>query len=117
MAGLTSGQQNITVTGILDPYFPINAAGGRLGVQGNLGTAASPNPIAGITGTYVICSSNIAGKFAKQLDIMLDDGNTDSGSMRVTSSPAGTAAIPTGQPFVTTVNINNDALYTVCMGV
>ncbi|MDH4233625.1 MAG: prepilin-type N-terminal cleavage/methylation domain-containing protein, partial [Gallionella sp.] len=33
MAGLTSGQQNVTVTGILDPYFPQNAAGGRIGVQ------------------------------------------------------------------------------------
>lgn len=119
MAGLTSGQQNITVVGgILDPYFPMNATGGRLGVQGNLNTAASPRPIIGITGTYVICSANIAGKFAKQLDIMLDDGNTDLGSMRVTAAPAGTAAVvPGGQAIVTTANIVNDTLYTVCMGV
>jgi prepilin-type N-terminal cleavage/methylation domain-containing protein len=117
MAGMTSGQQNVTVAGgILDPYFPMNAAGGRLGIQGNLATAASPRPIAGITGTYVICSANIAGKFAKQLDIMLDDGNTNLGSMRSTLVAAGTAAIDAGQAVAPTPLVD-DTLYTVCMGI
>jgi prepilin-type N-terminal cleavage/methylation domain-containing protein len=116
MAGMTSGQQNITVTGILDPYFPMNAVGGRIGVQGNLGTAASPRAIAGIPGTYVICSGNIAGKFAKQLDIMLDDGNTQLGNMRVTLAPAGTASVVAGQA-VAAIPLVDDTLYTVCMGV
>ena len=116
LAGLTSGQQNVTVTSILDPYFPINASGGRIGIQGNLGTGASPNPIAGITGTYVICSANIAGKFAKQLDITLDDGNTAAGSMRVTTAAAGTAAVTTGQALAATP-LADDTLYTVCMGI
>lgn len=116
LAGLISGQQNITVTSILDPYFPSNAAGGRIGVQGNLGTANSPKPIAGIPGTYVICSANIPGKLAKRLDILQDDGDTSLGSMRVTASAAGTAAIATGQP-VAPKPLADDTLYTVCLGV
>jgi len=116
LAGLTSGQQNVTVTSVLDPYFPQNAAGGRIGVQGNLGIAASPRPIVGITGTYVICSANIAGKFAKQLDIMLDDGNTALGSMRATLVAAGTAPVTLGQAVAATPLVD-DTLYTVCMGV
>lgn len=116
MAGLLTGQQTVTVTSILDPYFPVNVAGGRIGVQGNLGTANSPKPIAGIPGTYVICSANIPGKLAKRLDIMQDDGDTALGSMRVTSSAAGTAAIAAGQP-VASKPLADDTLYTVCMGV
>lgn len=116
LAGLISGQQNITVTSILDPYFPLNVAGGRIGVQGNLGTANSPKPISGIPGTYVICSANIPGKLAKRLDILQDDGDTALGSMRVTSSAAGTAAIAAGQP-VATQPLADDTLYTVCLGV
>ena len=116
MAGLTSGQQNVTVTSVTDPYFPLNAVGGRIGIQGNLGTAASPKPIVGIPGTYVICSANIAGKFAKLLDIMLDDGNTALGSMRVTAVAAGTAAVNAGQAIASTP-LADDTLYTVCMGV
>ncbi|MDX8400745.1 MAG: prepilin-type N-terminal cleavage/methylation domain-containing protein [Gallionellaceae bacterium] len=116
LAGLLSGQQNITVSSILDPYFSVNVAGGRIGVQGNLGTATSPKPIAGIPGTYVICSANIPGKLAKRLDIMQDDGDTALGSMRVTSSAAGTAAIANGQA-VAAKPLADDSLYTVCLGV
>lgn len=116
MAGLLSGQQTVSATSILDPYFPVNVAGGRIGVQGNLGTANSPKPIAGIPGTYVICSANIPGKLAKRLDIMQDDGDTATGSMRATSSAAGTTAIIAGQP-VATKPLADDTLYTVCLGV
>lgn len=116
LAGLISGQQNITVTSILDPYFPLNVAGGRIGVQGNLGTANSPKPIAGIPGTYVICSANIPGKLAKRLDILQDDGDTTLGAMRVTAAAAGTAAITAGQA-VAAQPLADDTLYTVCLGV
>lgn len=116
LAGLLTGQQNITVTSILDPYFPVNVAGGRIGVQGNLGTANSPKPIAGIPGTYVICSANIPGKLAKRLDIMQDDGDTALGSMRVTAAAAGAAPVMSGQA-VAAKPLADDTLYTVCLGV
>lgn len=118
MAGLTSGLQVVPAAPtLLDAYFPQNAQGGRLGVQGNLGTAASPHPIAGIPGTYVICSASIPGKFAKLLDISLDDGNTATGSMRTTAAAAGAVVVVAGQAVTATADILNDTLYTVCMGV
>jgi hypothetical protein len=63
-----------------------------------------------MTGTYVICSQGILGQFVKQLDITLDDGNTDAGSMR-TVDPAAA-----GKSIVTS-GIQDGQTYTVCMGV
>ena len=118
LAGLTSGLTAVPGTPtLLDPYFPQNAIGGRLGIQGNLGTAAAPNPIAGIPGTYVICSADIPGKFARQLDTTLDDGVTNTGFMRATAAPAGTAPVNAGQAVVALAPANDDTLYVVCMGV
>ncbi len=88
-------------------YLPKNAAGGTIGVTNVANTA-----ITGLTGSYIICSDAIAGKFAKQLDTLLDDGNTATGSMMITA--AGTA---TGGTPIATVNIVDDTPYLVCMGV
>ena len=41
-----------------------------------------------MTGAYVVCSAGILGKFAKQLDTTLDDGATDTGSVRVYATVA-----------------------------
>src|SRR5450759_1122978 len=60
--------------------LPTNSAGGIIGITN--GTATN-NPVQGLNGTYIICSTGILGKFAKQLDITMDDGNTSTGSMRV----------------------------------
>jgi prepilin-type N-terminal cleavage/methylation domain-containing protein len=66
LAGLAPGSTNTTA----DDYAPVNAVGGRIGIQ-------SAKPFTGINGTYFVCSTGILGKYAKQLDIQLDDGNTD----------------------------------------
>lgn len=115
LAGLTSGS---TTTGASD-YLPVNAMGGTIGIQSGTNVAAnapikdlSTTPVA-IRGTYVICSPNIMGKFAKQLDTQLDDGNTATGLMMATPTSGyalGAAATATG-------SIDDDAIYTVCMGV
>ena len=65
--------------------------------------------IAGLAGNYTICTNNIAGRVVKKLDLVMDDGNTASGSMRVSNSIGGTA--------IATDNIVNSAVYMVCMGV
>ena len=93
-----------------DPnYAPTNADGGRIGVQG--GTA----PISGLTGTYFVCSEGIFGKFAKQLDQTLDDGDTATGSVRVaTGSYSGTAL--TAAPLTGTGAVVDSQTYVVCMG-
>ncbi len=118
LAGLSTGLTTVSVAGgLLDPYFPANTLGGRIGIQGNLGTADAPRPIATIPGSYVICSANIPGKFARQLDVTMDDGATNTGSMRATLAKAGTAAVNAGQNVETLSPANDDTLYTVCMGV
>jgi len=100
LAGLAAGPTN-TSDGA---YYPINADGGRIGVQ----SVSTMTEITGMTGAYAVCSTAILGKFAKQLDTTLDDGETSTGSVRavLTTTPGA---------GVTTANINDSATYTVCM--
>ena len=103
MAKLAPGP---TATGNTD-YIPKNAVGGNIGV-----TSASSSPITGLTGSYIICSNAIAGKFAKQLDTTLDDGTSNTGSVQVTTAGTTTAAAA-----IATGNIIDDTPYLVCMGI
>jgi prepilin-type N-terminal cleavage/methylation domain-containing protein len=116
LAGLTSGSTSTSAT----DYLPVNAAGGTIGIQSGTSSVAntpikdlSTTPIA-IRGTYIICSPNILGKFAKQLDLQLDDGNTATGSMM--STPTVSTYAP-GASATATSSIDEAAVYTVCMGV
>ena len=69
----------------------------------------SSAPFTGMTGSYFICSGSILGRFAKQLDIQLDDGNTATGSLMV-----GTA---TGGAPTATTSVVDSTDYVVCMGI
>ena len=109
LAGLAPGETTVNAAAG-NTYMPTNAVGGNIGIT-NSGAGL---PITGLKGTYIVCSNGIAGKFAKQLDTTMDDGNTATGSMQVTAAgtSVGGAAIPT-----TGVNgINDDTPYLVCMG-
>ncbi|MES1983197.1 MAG: prepilin-type N-terminal cleavage/methylation domain-containing protein [Pseudomonadota bacterium] len=114
LAGFAAGG---TTPGAAD-YAQTNAAGGTIGVQSNAGFTTITKNAAGtdaaMSGTYIICSSGILGKYAKQLDIMLDNGDTDSGSVRVTDS-----ASTTGKSIAATGagSIQDGNPYTVCMSV
>ncbi len=88
-------------------YAPKNAVGGVLGINSATGAQLQ---ITGMTGTYQVCSAGILGKFVKQLDVQMDDGNTATGSMRAV---ADAAAIPS--PAVATATIDEAANFTVCM--
>jgi prepilin-type N-terminal cleavage/methylation domain-containing protein len=90
-------------------YMPTNATNGKLGISS---ASAAQVQIQGMTGTYQICSSGILGKFAKQLDIQMDDGNTATGSMRVVADGAalGTTATPQSATYP-----DDATSYTVCM--
>ncbi len=105
MAGITAGPVD-------DPtdvnLHPRNAVGGLLGITN---ASAADVPIKNMTGTFIVCSDGIAGKFAKQLDITLDDGNTETGAMRVTDS--GTAKGGTAKK---NSEIVDDTTYLVCQG-
>jgi prepilin-type N-terminal cleavage/methylation domain-containing protein len=88
-------------------YTPKNAVGGTLGI--NSATTAQLQ-VSGMTGTYQVCSSAILGKFAKQLDVQMDDGNTATGSMRVVADGAAL-----GTAGVATASVDDATNYTVCM--
>jgi len=92
-----------------DPtYIPTNAVGGRISVSG---MAAGQPWIAGMSGSYQVCSKGILGKFVKQLDIQMDDGNTETGSMRaVVDSQAAAGGTP-----VVTATLDEAAGHTVCV--
>ena len=61
-----------------------------------------------LVGTYTICSTAILGKFAKQLDTQLDDGETSTGSVRVALASAPSVSL-------TTSAINDSNSYNVCL--
>lgn len=106
LAGLAPGSTTVT-----DPaYIPTNAVGATIGItnSGANNPITTPTPL---KGSFIVCSDNIPGKFAKQLDITMDDGNTQTGSMMVTA--AGT---PAAGAAVATTAIVDDTPYLVCMG-
>jgi prepilin-type N-terminal cleavage/methylation domain-containing protein len=104
LANLAAGPTLLT-----DPeYVPKNAVGGILGVS-SMRTTPNQVQILGMTGSYQVCSKGILGRFVKQLDIQMDDGKTETGSMRAV---ADGAALGTGA--VLTNVIDEAAPYTVC---
>lgn len=115
LAGLAPGATTMP-NPVTDDYMPRNAAGGTIGIQSGTTVAASA-PIVGadgaLTGAYIICSTGILGKFVKQLDIQLDDGNTATGSMMATLT---TTPGVLGATAAATTEINDASAYTVCMG-
>jgi hypothetical protein len=86
-------------------YLPKNADGGRIGL-----TSGTNTPITLLKGSYILCSKGILGKFAKQMDVTMDDGNTAAGSIQVKDD---TSADPVA---VATASISDATPYTVCMG-
>ena len=115
LAGLAPGPTAIPGTpAVGDGYKPVNAAGGEIGIQSNNGTFTTimqnaASIAAPMTGTYIICSQGILGKYVKQLDTTMDDGNTDTGSMRTADAATGKS--------IATASVVDGSSYTVCMGI
>lgn len=101
LAGLAAGATSTADAN----YYPTNADGGRIGVQ----SVSGLTKITDMTGAYVICSNGILGKFVKQLDIALDDGETSTGSFR-----ANLVATTTG-PGVAMSAVTDSGSYTGCL--
>lgn len=114
MANLAAGPTTITA----DTNLPTNAEGNRIGIEGG-STVAANQYITGLSGTYIICSAGILGKFAKQLDVTMDDGELATGSVRaVLGEPTarGNTATCTKTGAVAGCTVADDAAsYTVCM--
>lgn len=109
LANLASGPTDFGDATKIKAALPTNADGGRIGIQ-------SDPPITGMTGSYFVCSMGIQGKFAKQIDITMDDGNTATGSTRVVgTSTTNTSTNTTTTDGVATANIVDSTTYTVCV--
>jgi prepilin-type N-terminal cleavage/methylation domain-containing protein len=112
LAGFGPGSTDTSNTAAAQAaYLPTNTVGGRIGVTNSVtnNPITLPNPL---QGTYIVCSDNVPGKFAMQLDTTLDDGNTQTGSVMVLD-PAGTALTSVA---TATIGTTPDKPYTVCMG-
>ncbi len=95
LAGLAAGPTDVAT----ENYYPVNADGGRIGIQSITTLVA----VTGLSGAYAICSEGVLGKYAKQLDSTMDDGVGDTGSMRIVvkATPStGVAAPDDASPYV-----------------
>lgn len=108
LAGFLNGP---TYTGTtVQGFLPHNNDGGVMGVESGNGRFIR-DPGTDVTtylsGSYLVCSRNIKGKVAKQVDIALDDGNPQTGALRVVteSHVRGDAAPAT---------VDDSGRYTVC---
>jgi prepilin-type N-terminal cleavage/methylation domain-containing protein len=103
LAGLATG----TPLTAAPDYTPRNAEGGVIGITGDPVLTAATTPY---TATFYVCSQGIQGRYARQIDTMMDDGNPTTGAVRVLTD--GNAS----QPDATPITAADDAkLYTVCM--
>lgn len=106
LAGLAAGPTSTADAN----YIPKNADGSIIGIES--GSAATGGAyISGLTPTYLVCSQGILGKFAKQLDITLDDGDTATGSVRVVAMNHTRGGAATAL-----ASVADSTSYIVCMG-
>ena len=103
LAGLATGTTNTVAA----DYIPRNAEGGVIGVTSDpvLSNPATPYPA-----SFYVCSQGIQGRFARQIDTTLDDGNTQTGTIRVITDNAANMA-----DAINVTAANDAVLYTVCM--
>jgi prepilin-type N-terminal cleavage/methylation domain-containing protein len=81
-ANLASGSTDFSTDALAAANAPTNADGGRVGLSGVM-------PISKMNGgSYYVCSDGIDGKFARQLDLTIDDGVPDAGSMQAVAQKA-----------------------------
>lgn len=102
-----AGSTDISAT----TYLPTNSDGGFIGIESVSQPTLTPL-ITNVSGTYLACSKGILGKFAKQLDLQMDDGNGFSGSVRIISNTGWARNTSTG---LDPANVDDSTQYTVCM--
>ena len=104
LANLATGATNLADAN----YLPRNADGGRLGVESGVDGAGAAVPfIALMRGAFYVCTDGVLGRYVRQIDTTMDDGNTAGGSVQAVpmGSPRGTAAVATaaivdGQQYI-----------------
>jgi prepilin-type N-terminal cleavage/methylation domain-containing protein len=91
-------------------YRPRNADGGFIGIESGISAAGAAAPfIAGMRGSAYVCSDGILGRYVRQIDTTMDDGNTAGGSVQAVPTGSARGAAPTA-----TANIVDGQQYIVC---
>jgi prepilin-type N-terminal cleavage/methylation domain-containing protein len=99
LAGFLAGS---FAPGDLD-YAPTTHFGTNLGISSTMQLTGPTTQ----SGTYNVCAGGIPGRFAKQLDMQIDDGNTLTGAVRAASETSPHAALATSA-------IDDGEKYLVC---
>jgi len=107
LANLATGSTNTNN----DPNYRLrNADGGFIGIESGISGAGVAAPfIAGMRGAVYVCSEGILGRYVRQIDTTMDDGNTAGGSVQAV--PMGSAR---GAAATATAAIVDGQQYTVC---
>jgi prepilin-type N-terminal cleavage/methylation domain-containing protein len=92
-------------------YAPTNADGGQIGVESGIVAGAAAPFIAGLRGSYFVCMNNVLGRYVRQIDTTMDDGNTADGTVR-----AAAAGAARGAAAVATAAIVDGTPYVICVG-
>jgi prepilin-type N-terminal cleavage/methylation domain-containing protein len=106
LAGLASGSAVAGNAG----YIPTNADGGPIGITGD----AVFTGAGGWAASFFVCTSGIQGRYARQIDTTIDDGNTTTGSVRVLGTQAGGQLASSATTYAVTA-ADDAALYTLCI--
>jgi prepilin-type N-terminal cleavage/methylation domain-containing protein len=109
-AGLASGGETVAND---STYMPVNADNGRLGIQ----SGQTPS-ITGLKGVHVLCSDRVLGKYSKQIDVNLDNGDPKTGAIMIVDYGTGTTSPITGASNVDPTaleSIGDNDFTTVCM--
>ena len=117
LAGLATGTPIVPAGAAVaaDLYNPRNADGGRMGITGDPVSTVAPNPW---PANFYVCSSGIQGRFARQIDTTIDDGDTATGTVRVLGTAAEVAAqvpLANSASFHTVLASEDATLVTVCV--
>lgn len=105
LAGLVTGSTNIDEPGT---FVPNNAEGGRLGITSD---AVLTGADVSYPGSFFICSV-MQGRFARQLDATIDDGNTETGALRAIAKGVAASAASAEKNLTPT---EDGTTYTVCL--
>lgn len=106
LANLAPGPTVVPTGSDMTGFVPTNSNGGRIGIS-------SKAPILNMPGTYFMCSSGIDAKFALQIDATIDDGVTNTGSIRATATAAAPTSVTT-PPAAALIAVDTTGAYTVC---
>ena len=92
-----------------DPnYLPRNADGGQIGIESGIDGGGNAAPfIQNMRGSYYVCMDGVLGRYAKQIDTTMDDGNTAGGSVQAVPTASArnllgtaTSAIIDGSQYI-----------------